>query len=149
MRVPLRVLLRMTPLAACFGLVFAVSTEAHAQPVDEDAAWVYGNYNKIPWSRVDSLSKLLKLYPMIEKAKEMGHILDRRWLVHDTGNEYNVVIETVYPSWEAMGEGARMGEVFRALEADSARRAEVNAGFNWVFQDTDHYDVIYRVMDTP
>jgi hypothetical protein len=70
-------------------------------------------------------------------------------LVHHTGDEYNIVIMTLFPSWEAIGEGARWSEVFEALEPDAERRAEVNDGFDWVFQGAKHYDIIYRVMETP
>ena len=67
-------------------------------------------------------------------------------IVHHTGNEYNIVIVSVYESWESMGEGNGFGAAFRELEPDEERRAEVNAGIQWVFNDTEHVDNIYREM---
>ena len=142
--------LRSAFVLAGLGLLFGVTTQANAQDADAPPErWVYSTYWKIPFDRIDSLTKLSKLYPTVAKAKELGTILDRVVLVHHTGNEYNLVISTVYPSWEAIGKGSGMGEAFRALEPDSLRRAEVGAGFNWVFSGTAHYDIIYLVMDTP
>ncbi len=145
---------RSTIALVALGMVVSLPTAVNAQ--EEEVAeqpYVYSSYWQIPWSRVDSLTKLLKLYPWTETAIEMGHITNRVWLVHHTGAEYNIVISTVYPTWEAMGEGARIGQVFQALEPDSLRREEVNAGFSWVFNDeggeTSHHDVIYRLMETP
>ena len=144
--------LRSAFVLAGLGLWSGITTQASAQDADTPPErWVYASYWKMPWDRMDSLTKLNKLYPVVAKAKELGTILDRVMLVHHTGNEYNLVVSTAFPSWEAIGKGARFGEAFRALEPDSLRRAEVNAGFNWVFrpEGTAHYDVIYQVMDTP
>jgi len=138
---------------ALAGMLLAVPTDARAQDGDEaeapEAAWIYISSYKIPWSRVDSLTKLNKLYPVVAKAKENGTVLDFHMLVHDTGDEYNVVIVNVYESWESMGEGNGFGAAFEELEPDADRRAEVNAGYGWVFADTEHMDNIYRGMETP
>jgi hypothetical protein len=143
--------LRSAFALAGLGLLFGVATQASAQEGDAEQPYVYSSYWKIPWDRVDSLTKLNKLYPVVAKAKELGTIVNRVWLVHHTGNEYNVVISTVFSSWEAMGQGARIGQAFRALEPDSLRRAEINAGYGWVFDPavTSHYDIIYRLMESP
>jgi hypothetical protein len=132
------------------GFMLGGAGQAYAQ--EEEGAerpWVYVSFYKVPWDRIDSLTALNKLYPWTEKAVEMGHILDFKMLVHDTGDEYNIVWMTFFPSWEAMGEGTRWTEVFEALEPDAERRAEVNEGFNWVYRGTQHYDNIYQVMETP
>ncbi len=135
------------------GLLLAVPTDVHAQDGDEaeeaEAAWIYISSFKIPWSRVDSLTKLNKLYPVIAKAIENGTILDYHMIVHHTGDEYNVLIVRVFESWESMGEGGGFEAAFEELEPDEERRAEVNAGYDWVFADTEHKDNIYREMETP
>ncbi len=143
--------LRSAFVLVVLGVLSGVTTLADAQGDAAEQPYIYASYWKIPWDRVDSLTKLNKLYPVVAKAKELGTILDRTWLVHHTGNEYNVVLSTRFASWEAIGQGARMGEAFRALEPDSLRRAEVNAGYNWVFDPavTSHYDIIYQVMEAP
>ena len=138
---------------ALAGLLLAVPTDVRAQDGDEaeapEAHWIYMTAYKIPWSRVDSLNKLNKLYPVVAKAKENGTVLDYHMLVHHTGGEYNVVIVNVYESWEAMGEGNGFDAAFEELEPDEERRVEVNAGYGWVFNNTDHRDNIYREMKTP
>ena len=140
-------------IAALAGLLLAVPTDVRAQDGDEaeqaEAPWIYITSHKIPWSRVDSLTKLNKLYPVIAKAKENGTILDYHMIVHQYGDEYNVLVVRVYESWESMGEGSGFGAAFEELEPDEERRAEVNAGYNWVFAGTVHKDNIYRGMETP
>jgi len=138
---------------ALAGMLLTVPTAAHAQDGDEaeapEAPWIYISSYKIPWSRVDSLTKLNKLYPVVAKAIENGTVLDHHTIVHHTGDEYNVVIVNVFESWEAMDAGNGFGAAFEELEPDAERRAEVNAGYGWVFADTDHRDNIYRGMETP
>ena len=150
---PVRVITRAGFVLALAGMLLTVPTAAHAQDGDEaeapEAPWIYMTSYKIPWSRVDSLSKLNKLYPVVAKAIENGTVRVSHMIVHHTGGEYNVVIVNVYESWESMGEGNGFGAAFRELEPDADRRAEVNAGYNWVFADTDHTDNIYREMERP
>ena len=140
-------------ILALAGLLLAVPTDVRAQDGDEaeeaEAPWVYISAYKIPWSRVDSLTKLNKLYPVVAKAMENGTILEYHMIVHHTGDEFNVLIVRVFESWESMGEGSGFGAAFEELEPDEARREEVNAGYSWVFADTEHRDNIYRGMDTP
>ena len=144
---------RVALITVFAGLLLAMPTEVRAQDGDEaeepEAPWVYMSSYKIPWSRVDSLTKLNKLYPIVAKAIENGTILDYHMIVHHTGNEYNVVIVRIEESWEQMGDGGGFGAAFRELEPDEDRRAEVTAGYDWVFADTEHVDNIYRVMERP
>ncbi|TFG66057.1 MAG: hypothetical protein E4H28_02890 [Gemmatimonadales bacterium] len=150
---PMNLIPRAGFLLALAGLLLAVPTDVRAQDGDEaeepEAPWIYMTSYKIPWSRVDSLYKLNKLYPIVATAIANGTVLDHHTIVHHTGDEYNVVIVNVFESWESMGEGNGFGAAFRELEPDAARRAEVNAGYNWVFNDTEHHDNIYREMDRP
>ena len=141
---------RVALIGVFAGLLLAMPTDVRAQDGDEteeaEPAWIYMSSWKIPFSRVDSLSKLVKLYPIPEKAIENGALLDYHMIVHHTGNEYNMVIVSVYESWESMGEGNGFGAAFRELEPDEDRRAEFNAGLQWVFSDAEHVDNIYREM---
>ena len=135
---------------ALAGMLLAVPTDVRAQDGDEmeeaEAPWIYISSYKIPWSRVDSLTKLVALYPVPDKAMENGTVMDYHMIVHHTGDEYNIVIVNVYESWDSMGEGNGFSAAFEDLEPDAERRAEVTAGFNWVFADTEHHDNIYREM---
>jgi len=96
-----------------------------------------------------ALAGMLLTDPVVAKAIENGTVLDHHTIVHHTGDEYNVVIVNVFESWEAMDAGNGFGAAFEELEPDADRRAEVNAGYAWVFNDTEHKDNIYRGMETP
>ncbi len=150
MNSPARFVTRAGFVLALAGMLLAVPTDVRAQDGDEmeeaEAPWIYISSYKIPWSRVDSLTKLVALYPVPDKAMENGTVMDYHMIVHHTGDEYNIVIVNVYESWESMGESNGFGAAFEDLEPDEERRAEVNAGFNWVFADTEHHDNIYREM---
>ncbi len=150
---PARFVTRAGFVLALAGMLLAVPTDVRAQDGDEmeeaEAPWIYITSHKIPWSRIDSLTKLNKLYPVIAKAKENGTLLDYHMIVHQYGDEYNVLVVRVYESWESLGEGSGFGAAFEELEPDEERRAEVNAGYNWVFDGTVHKDNIYRGMETP
>ncbi len=143
-------LVRIVVAVIVLGFMLGGAGQAYAQEEEgTERPWVYASFYKVPWERIDSLTKLQKLYPWTEKAKEMGCLLDRSVLVHAYGSEYNVVIMRYYASWEDI-EGTGCGQrAFEALEPDSTRRAEVDAGFNWVYQGTEHRDEIYRVMERP
>ncbi len=153
MSTPVRFVTRAGFVLALAGMLLTVPTAAHAQDGDEaeeaEAPWIYITSHKIPWSRIDSLTKLNKLYPFVAKAKENGTILDYHLIVHQYGDEYNVLEVRVFESWESMGEGAGFGAAFEELEPDADRRAEVNAGYAWVYAGTVHKDNIYRGMETP
>ena len=130
-------------------LVMGSLGTAFGQEKEDTRPYVYSMEFQIPWSRVDSLTKLVDLtdkeYKFYDKAKEMGYILDFRIMIHDTGNEWNVRIEWVYPSWEAIREPGWGKKVWEALEIDSAKVEEINAGFTWVTKDVIHRDNIYRL----
>jgi hypothetical protein len=87
------------------------------------------------------------MYPRyLEKAKELGHILDYQVWIHLQGDEWNVVVTTVYPSWQkwANPESGWGEKVFAMIEPDSTRRAAYNAGATWVYRGTIHRDNIFR-----
>jgi hypothetical protein len=147
---PLKFVTRAGFVLALAGLLLAVPTDVRAQDGDEaeeaEEPWIYITSHKIPWSRIDSLTKLNKLYPVTAKAIENGTILDYHMIVHSYGDEYNVLEVRVFESWESMGEGGGFGAAWEELEPDEERRAEVNAGYAWVFDGTVHKDNIYREM---
>ncbi len=133
-----------------FLLVVGLQETAYGQEQEDTQPWVYMSEFQIPWSRVDSLMKLENLsdteWKWYEKAKEMGYILDFRFMIHHTGDQWNVRYEWVYPSWEAMNKTGWAKEVSEAVEPDSAKREAVFAGYNWVFKDVIHRDQIYRLV---
>ena len=110
------------------------------------APYWYTSYYKIPWAKVDSLRKIDAIYSgrMVEEAKRRGNVLDYKVLVHHTGGDYNVVIMTKYPSWQAIETGAGWGQIFEVVEPDSARRSAVNEAMQWIYENADfHRDEIY------
>jgi len=90
---------------------------------------------KVPWARVDSLLQLNKIRNAVtEKGREMGCYLDRQFLIHHIGDEYNVVYKTYRSGlhWPNPNPG-RGNRAFQAVVTDSTQRAAIVAGRNWVF----------------
>jgi hypothetical protein len=127
----------------------AVPAGLAAQPPQPPSRVVYVIQRQVPWERTDSLVKLLALYPAwTATAQREGHIVDRNVLVHLQGDEWNVVVMTVFASWDAWAnQKPGWGQsVLRMVEPDSARRAAFNTGMNWVYQGTVHRDNVYRLV---
>jgi len=131
-------------------MLAALHKTAFGQENQDNWPWVYMSEFQVPWSRIDSLMKLENItdkeWNWYEKAKEMGHIIDFRFMLHHTGDEWNVRYEWVYPSWEAMNKSDWMKEVSEAVEPDSTKRKPINEGYQWVFKDVTHRDQIYRLV---
>ena len=125
--------MRNTILGVSLALILAVVATAPTVQAQEEAdenPWVYVASYKVPWARVDSLVKLFDRYadPFVTYAKENGFYLDRRVLIHHTGDEYNVVYETFYPSWESMNRGGGGDAAWQAVEPDSTQREALLQG---------------------
>ncbi len=130
-------------------LVVGLQETAFGQEEKSTLPWVYMSEYQIPWSRMDSLIKLIDVfnieYKWTEKAIEMGYVLDIRLMIHHTGNEWNYRAEWVYPSWEAMNIKGWGMQVWEAVMPDSAKREASFAGIDWIFKDVIHRDQIYRL----
>ena len=123
----------------------ALSGTAFAQEEEGPSAYWYVSAYNIPWEKVDSLQSLNRQYtaPVVEDSKQAGRILDRKMLIHHTANEYNVIIMTKFPSWEAIDRGAGFDE-FAEQRWDEAKNEEIEAAFDWVFEGAGaHQDWIY------
>jgi len=143
--------MRSTILGASLVFIFAVLGAAPTVQAQEEAdenPWVYVASFKIPWERVDSLTKLYDQYAdrYIAYAKQQGYYLDSRILIHHTGDEYNVVVETYFPTWEAMNRGGWGDAAWQAVEPDATQRAAARAGFAWAYEGVPHKDNIYRLV---
>lgn len=130
-------------LGAAFLVAFSMPTPSTAQEsAEEETPYWYVNYFTIDWTRTDSLIKLWTLTePVRELRKKNGEILEWLGLMHNTGNEHNVVIMTKYPSWSAINADSKATET---VFTNAAERARLNDGFNWVFGAAPHQDVIFR-----
>ena len=115
-----------------------------AQESEQTPYW-YVTYQKVQWSRVDSLQKLITKYtvPIVAQAKKNGSILDFKILIHHTGSANNVVRMIKYPSWAAINEGPGFQKAFEEIEPDKAKRDAANESFSWVFEGSTHTDTIY------
>ena len=124
---------------------FGQEAEERRALYDDVGRFVYVNYFNIPWPKVDSLIQLNSIYNAVtEKGIEMGCFVDREFLIHQTGDEHNVVFKRYYEDWAGMTPGTGCtGRAYRAVVPDSAQRAAIDAGNQWVFGDAAHRDVIY------
>jgi len=142
----------ISTICLALGLLAAQPRSADGQEApavrslyDTTGVFVYTSFNKVPWSRVDSLIQLNRMSPTVrDMAIEMGCYLDRRMMIHHTGTEFNVVVMTSYPTWQSiMSRSGCGGRAFRAAVPDSALRRAINEGNNWVFGENEHRDIIY------
>lgn len=113
----------------------------------------YMSQYKINPSRMDSLATLIQTYdaPWHSYVAENVEGYERYWMRHDTGNEYNLMIITVYPNWDMIdsvpfddlfpGFAASMDMTMEEVEADEDR---INAAFGWAYEGARHIDQIWR-----
>lgn len=142
-------------LVLCIALITTTGlpTLATAQEADEqETPYWYVSYYSVDWSRTDSLTNLWeRTAPVRALQKENGEILEWIGLIHQVGNEKNVVTMTKYPFWDAIDE---QSDAFETVFPNAAERALLNDGFNWVYGSGAHQDVIYTespgsVMPSP
>lgn len=136
------------PLSIAIALVLCTTQGLVAQQMEqeeEQQAYWHVQLYQIPWERVDSLQSLTEQYTdqVVAGAKEAGSILDFKLLIHNMGDEYNVVEMTKYPSWAAIQEGRGFGPVAEELW-DEEQREAIMDGFAWVYEGNPaHKDYIY------
>jgi len=118
----------------------------------KDVPYWYVSSHKIPWEKIDSLQAMVKKYtvPAVAEAKKSGRILDYNILIQHTGDEYNVVTMTKFPSWAAIDEGAGWGAAMKIVVPDKEERNKAWAGWRWVFEGVPRIHNIYvDAMHTP
>lgn len=130
---------------AILGLSALGSRVEAQQPAGDAPIWWYVSTYKIPFERIDSLRSLIRIYelPVVEEAKRGGNLIERHYLVHDTGDEWNFVIVSKWRSWAAIRGDTTISAARRRLMPDSANRAAVGRLFNWAFGPAEHRDNIY------
>jgi len=139
----------MKKLIIILAVMFiSVNLLAQEEQVDEVAYW-YTSSIKIPWPKIDSLQQLYKLYtiPIMEEAKKNGSILDYHILIHHTGDEYNVVTMTKFPSWAAINEGASTRQYLEKFIPEKEKRDEILAAFRSILSGYYHIDNIYTEVE--
>lgn len=123
-------------------MILGLPTMATAQDGEDDARWYVSMYS-VPWSQVDSLGKLIdKDAPLVEAAIERGHIVEAKALIHDTGDEWNVVFMTKFANWAAIDANPGLGDIAEELWGEEAREARGDA-YGEIFGSGAHRDYIY------
>jgi len=131
-------------LIILFSMLISFSIFAQEEQKDETPYW-YASSIKIPWPKMDSLQQLYKTYtiPIMEEAKKNGNILDYHIFIHHTGDQYNVVTMTKFPSWEAINETTSFRDYLEKYVPDKEERDKIFAAFSYVRSGYDHIDNIY------
>lgn len=123
-------------------MVFGLPTMAAAQDDDDDAYWYVSMYS-VPWSKVDSLGKLIdKDAPLVEAAIERGHFVEGKVLIHNTGNEWNVMFMNKFANWAAIDANPGLADIAEEMWGEEARAARGEA-YGEIFGDGAHRDYIY------
>ena len=128
--------------------LLGIPTTIFAQEEESENPWVYASEYQIPWERMGNLDSLLKLETTKawrETAIKMGFIIDQRWYIHHTGGEWNLKIEGVYSSWNAIYNPERRKKVSEAVFPDADKRKANQAAWDKVFNGVIHRDNIYRL----
>jgi len=134
-------------ISVFFIILFIPSLVAQDKEKEDTPYW-YVSFYKVEWAKVDSIQTLIKEYtlPTVEEAKKMGTLLDYKVLIHNTGDQHNLVIMMKYPSWAAIDEFS-FSEAFKIIEPDEEKRKEVYATFNRLVPSENHYDNIYTEVE--
>ena len=104
---------------------------------------------RVPFTRMDSLQKLLKATKAVDQeAKRRGGVIDNVWLIHAWGGEHNVLNITTWKSWAAIADTALgFGAATRKVYPDSLQRKRINDALEWVFEGQPHVDNIYQKVE--
>ena len=142
--------MRKFAFTALLIFLFISTDSVFCQEDQDQNPWVYETAYQVPWSKVDSFTKLLELtddYGFYEKAKELGKIVDFRAYIHHTGDIWNVKIQWVHSTWKELNAGWKAKDVWEAIGVDEEEVKRINSGFSWIFDDeVIHFDNIYRLI---
>ena len=103
----------------CHFVVPALLLSLLTPSVGASQTFVTTTAHRVPFERVDSLTKLLKeTRSVLTEAKRLGGIVDDVWLIHAWGGEASVVQMTTWKSWGAIndttdGSDPRLGRHIR------------------------------------
>ena len=89
----------------CHFVVPALLLSLLTPSVGASQTFVTTTAHRVPFERVDSLTKLLKeTRSVLTEAKRLGGIVDDVWLIHAWGGEASVVQMTTWKSWAAIND---------------------------------------------
>ncbi len=135
--------------AAAIAATFGVSSTATAQEAqEEEPAYWYVSHYRVSWAKIDSLTSFVRNdEELIGEGISRGNFLEAKVLVHHTGDEWNVVFMTKYPSWEAIDADPGLGPLAEEMWGAERRQARSDA-FDYLTQEAGgaHRDYIYQEM---
>lgn len=141
--------MRCLSLLLLAGLLFASAPAVEAQ---SDGPVIYMTQHRIHPAKMDSLIAMTKALdiPWHNFISENVEGYQRYYMQHDTGNEYNFLIATIYPSWD-MVDSVPMGDLFPQFAASMDMApdeldAKYRPGFEWAYEDSEHMDQIWRMV---
>lgn len=118
---------------------------ASAQEQETPSPFWYVSEYKVPWTKVDSLSSLLRADEvLIQEAITRGNVLESKVLIHHTGDEQNLVVMNKYPTWEAIDADPGLGPLATEMWGEDRARARSEA-WDWILETTGgaHRDQIF------
>jgi hypothetical protein len=142
--------MRYTYLLLLVGLLLAASPSADAQ--EDDGPVVYMTQHKVHPAKMDSLMTLIQEFsiPWQNFIAENVEGYWRTFSQHDTGNEYNLMISTGYPSWD-MVDSVPVEELWPQFAATMDMTpqelgAKYMPALEWAYEGSEHMDQIWRVV---
>jgi hypothetical protein len=152
-----RTSIRYTYLLLLIGLLLAAPPSADAQ--EDDGSVIYMTQHKVHPAKMDSLMTLIQEFsiPWQNFIAENVEGYWRTFSQHDTGNEYNYMIVTTYPSRDtvdSMPEDSEFAPQFMEnmeMTEEEARAAWAVQfeGYTWANEDIRHIDQIWRPISRP
>ena len=124
------------------AILLIIPNLINAADKEEKPYWWSVHY-KIDADKMDDFIKLTKDYtfPIVEKAKEQGKVLDFKVLLHEVGTEYNVVIMQKSPSWCDLKSNWYF-EILEEMITDKEELKKFYKEFDRVYCGFIHYDEI-------
>lgn len=142
-------MLRALSLPALAALIAFLAPAAPAAAQDAEPV-LYVTQYKIQQARLDSLVTLTERFdtPWHNFIAERVPGYQRSYYRHDTGDDYNFVIMTMYPDWDYVrGDEIPLDNLFEEFSQTwegTETEDQVNAMFEWAFEGAEHVDNIYR-----
>ena len=131
-------------------ILLAALLAAAPAVAQDDGPVMYVSQFRIQSSRLDSLVTLIRTYDLPWQAAISEAVPGyQRWYYrHDTGDDFNLVIATLYPNWDMIRgdeiDHEAIWTQFRArLGFAEGDENQVNAMFEWAYEGSSHVDNIY------
>lgn len=136
-------------IAAALAATVGLSSTATAQEAqEEEPAYWYVSHYRVSWDKIDSLMSFVQNdEELVREGISRGNFLEGKVLVHHTGDEWNVVFMTKYPSWEAIDADPGLGPLAEEMWGADRRQARGDA-LEYLTQEVGgaHRDYIYQEM---